>query len=63
MHCILSYPTQLENANIKAILDIKKTFPNYLMGLVITQLELSQLFRQLCMMLELLKNTTHIIRN
>ena len=33
MHCILSYPTQLENANIKAILDIKKTFPNYLMGL------------------------------
>jgi len=33
MHCILSYPTKLENANLKAILDIKRNFPNYLLGL------------------------------
>jgi len=33
MHCILSYPTKLEDANLKAILEIKKTFPKYLLGL------------------------------
>ena len=33
MHCTLCYPTKIENANLSAILDIKKHFPNYMTGL------------------------------
>ena len=33
MHCTLCYPTKPEDANLDAILDIKKNFPDYLLGL------------------------------
>ena len=33
MHCTLCYPTKPEDANLSAILDIKKNFPGYLLGL------------------------------
>ena len=33
MHCTLCYPTKPEDANLDAILDIKKNFPNHLLGL------------------------------
>ena len=32
MHCTLSYPTNNQDANLSAILDIKSNFPNYLLG-------------------------------
>ena len=32
MHCILSYPTVDENANLKMILDLKKKFPKFIIG-------------------------------
>ena len=32
MHCILSYPTTDINANLNMILDLKKSFPNYVIG-------------------------------
>ena len=32
MHCILSYPTSDENANLDMISDLKKTFPNNIIG-------------------------------
>ena len=32
MHCILNYPTLYENANLGMILDLKKEFPDYLIG-------------------------------
>jgi sialic acid synthase SpsE len=33
MHCTLCYPTKFEDANLEAIIDIKKKFPNYILGL------------------------------
>jgi sialic acid synthase SpsE len=33
MHCTLCYPTQVEDANLSALLDIKKNFGNYVLGL------------------------------
>jgi len=33
MHCTLCYPTAPENANLSAIIDIKKNFPHHLVGL------------------------------
>jgi len=33
MHCTLCYPTDVKDSNLAAILDIKKSFPNYMMGL------------------------------
>ena len=32
MHCILSYPTTDENASLKMILDLKKKFPEFVIG-------------------------------
>lgn len=32
MHCILNYPTKYEDANLGMIKDLKKTFPDYLVG-------------------------------
>jgi len=32
MHCILSYPTKYEDANLAMIKNLKKHFPNYLLG-------------------------------
>ena len=33
MHCTLCYPTEPSDINLSAVSDIKKTFPNYLIGL------------------------------
>jgi sialic acid synthase SpsE len=33
MHCTLCYPTKSSDANLTALLDMKKNFPNYLLGL------------------------------
>ena len=33
MHCTLCYPTEVKDSNLSALLDIKKHFPNYLLGL------------------------------
>ena len=33
MHCTLCYPTEPQNANLSAIIALKKRFPNYLVGL------------------------------
>lgn len=33
MHCTLCYPTKVEDSNLSALLDIKKHFPNYVLGL------------------------------
>jgi sialic acid synthase SpsE len=33
LHCILSYPTKYEDANLNMIIHLKKTFPNHLIGL------------------------------
>jgi sialic acid synthase SpsE len=33
MHCTLCYPTNAKDANLSAIINIKKEFPNYLIGL------------------------------
>ncbi len=33
MHCTLCYPTDAKDSNLSAILDIKKHFPNHLVGL------------------------------
>ena len=33
MHCTLCYPTDAKNANLSAIINLKKEFPNYLIGL------------------------------
>lgn len=32
MHCILSYPTEYKDANLRMISDLKRTFPDYLVG-------------------------------
>ncbi len=32
LHCILNYPTRDENANLGMILDLKKMYPNFLIG-------------------------------
>jgi len=32
MHCILSYPTKYKDANLAMMRDLKKRFPNYLLG-------------------------------
>ena len=32
MHCVLSYPTKYEDANLRMILDLKEKFPDYLIG-------------------------------
>ena len=32
MHCILSYPTAYNDANLNMILDIKRSFPEYIIG-------------------------------
>ena len=33
MHCTLCYPTEAKDANLSALLDIKKHFPDYVLGL------------------------------
>lgn len=33
LHCILSYPTKYEDANLNMITHLKKVFPNYLIGI------------------------------
>lgn len=33
MHCTLCYPTRAEHANLSAILDLQKHFPNHILGL------------------------------
>lgn len=33
LHCVLSYPTKYEDANLNMIIHLKKVFPNYLIGL------------------------------
>ena len=33
MHCTLCYPTKFEDANLGAIYEIKKRFPNEILGL------------------------------
>lgn len=33
LHCTLCYPTKPEDANLSALLDLKKNFPNYILGL------------------------------
>lgn len=32
LHCITNYPTQIEDANLNMILDIKQNFPEYIVG-------------------------------
>jgi sialic acid synthase SpsE len=32
LHCVLSYPTKYEDANLNMIIHLKKVFPNYLIG-------------------------------
>ena len=32
MHCILNYPTKDKDANLNMILDLKKKFPNFVIG-------------------------------
>jgi sialic acid synthase SpsE len=33
MHCTLCYPTKVEDSNLSALLDIRKHFPGYMLGL------------------------------
>jgi len=33
LHCVLSYPTKYEDANLNMIIHLKNVFPNYLIGL------------------------------
>jgi sialic acid synthase SpsE len=33
MHCTLCYPTKVDDSNLSALLDIKKHFPGYILGL------------------------------
>lgn len=33
LHCVLSYPTKYEDANLNMILHLKRTFPDFLVGL------------------------------
>jgi len=33
LHCVLSYPTKYEDANLNMIIHLKKVFPNYLIGI------------------------------
>ncbi len=33
LHCVLSYPTKYEDANLNMLIHLKKVFPNYLIGI------------------------------
>ena len=33
LHCVSDYPTEIKNSNLKKILNLKKIFPNYEVGL------------------------------